>query len=304
MGRPFDDFADLADAAARGALAAPQLPADRVRTFDDLRLVFVVELGSWELMLKQLLGQIAEDAGTLGRGLSLLGLPTALIRAWLEGADQGTRASVRWLSQQDPDTTPDIRLRPMRFNRGDRYADLADSARSFRLRGDGELDPAQLRPEYRIERRRSWLRMVGELLGQVVADAGERERAALLLGIKPRRLAMWIRWLVSRGSVEAARASWPVAWVARIDGEHDFDDLAAAVLRGQIDGAEGYEILPVRQLCPRYIVPLASWDEMQGGLLDQIAADAGSIRKAAKVIKLPKSTYSARLRRYRDRRRD
>ena len=74
--------------------------------------------------------------------------------------------------------------------------------------------------------------MVGDLLGQVVADAGDRERAALLLGIKP---------------------SWPIAWVARIDGEHDFDDLAAAVLRGQIDGAEGCSAPPPLQHPPRQL---------------------------------------------------
>ena len=46
------------------------------------------------------------------------------------------------------------------------------------LAGNGWLDGARLRLRYMVERA-PWLSMAGELLGQVVADAGERAATVL-----------------------------------------------------------------------------------------------------------------------------
>jgi hypothetical protein len=45
-----------------------------------------------------------------------------------------------------------------------------------------------------------------------------------------------------------------------------------------------------------YTVKVGSWDVMAADLLSQILADAGSIRRAAKAVGLPKSTLAARVR--------
>jgi transcriptional regulator of acetoin/glycerol metabolism len=46
------------------------------------------------------------------------------------------------------------------------------------------------------------------------------------------------------------------------------------------------------------MVRLDSWARMEAELLAQIIADAGSVRAAAKVLDVPRSTLGARLRRH------
>jgi hypothetical protein len=48
-----------------------------------------------------------------------------------------------------------------------------------------------------------------------------------------------------------------------------------------------------------YRVRLDSWDHMRAALLAQIVADAGSIRRASKVVGIPRSTLSAWIRQHR-----
>ena len=296
-------YADLVAAILRGL--EPETPQDRPRGYGDLRQVFTVNFGLWDTMLSQLLSQLTEDTGGAEHGLALLRVPEQLVGPWVRGPVPGTQASVRWLASQPRVPGPDLCLRVVRLMRGDDYADLSESVRSFRLRGDGYLDPARLRPRYTVALRRSWLGMVGDLLGQVTADAGSYERAATVLGVSTRRLTRWVRWFVSRGSLRAARSTWPLPAVDEIDGTHPYSDLAAAVLRGHMvaepDRGDSQEVEPLTQLQDVYRVRLAPWDEMLGDLLWQVRVDAGSIRKAAKVLCIPRSTLNAKLKRYRRR---
>lgn len=285
-----DDYADLAAAAERGALAVQDRPGPL--SLRDIRREFTVDLGQWDRMLAQLLTQLAEDAGNAGRGLALLGVPTpALISAWLDGPTSGTQASVAWLAEHSLYIAPPTPARRMRARRGDPYDDLAAHVRSFRNRGDGELDAARLRSHYTIRLRVSWLAMVADLLAAVVADAGEVERAATVLAVGEDMLAGWVRWLVSRGSNTAARSTWPLD-----PGEtrEPYLDLCEAIERGALD-VDG-EIDPPR-LRESYCARLDSWPRMSGELLAQIVTDAGSIRQAAKVLDVPRSTLGAWLRR-------
>jgi hypothetical protein len=50
-----------------------------------------------------------------------------------------------------------------------------------------------------------------------------------------------------------------------------------------------------------YVVRLDSWDHMEASLLAQVIEGAGSIRKAAKVLDVPRSTLGAWVRRHRER---
>ena len=224
-----------------------------------------------------------------------------IIRAWTHSVVAGMQTSVRRLAAQGRgrEAWPDARLRVVKLRRGDDYADLAESARSFRLRGPGDLCPAKLQPRYSVFWARSWLSMVGDLLGQVVADAGSYARAAVVLAVREERLLWWIKWLVARGAEEAARADWPLASIDEIDATHPYTDLAAAWLRGNLVGDDKIDVEPPPELRDFYRVPLGNWDDMLGDLLEQISIDAGSIRKASKAINMPRSTLSARLKRYR-----
>jgi len=51
-----------------------------------------------------------------------------------------------------------------------------------------------------------------------------------------------------------------------------------------------------REVVRPYVVWLGPWRRMVDGLLAEIAADAGSARKAAKLIGMPRSTLCARIR--------
>ena len=288
-------------AAVECCLSSPALVRpEPVRTFEHLRQVFVIELCSWDRMLAQWLDLVDLDAGGLARGLSLIGVPTPeLIRAWVRNPRAGMEASVRWLASQRADHSPDIRRR--RLERGEDYGDLAESARGFRLRGDGELDGARLRARYEVRLQRSWLVMVGDLLGQVVADAGSLERAATVLAVPQEKLVEWVVWLVSRGSEIAAYSLWPVHVSDELDTRQPYIDLVAAHLRGRLPASGWSEepvIVPVSQVQEYYRVRIGPWDEMVGELLSQLTLDAGSRRKAAEVIGMARSTLSAKLKRY------
>lgn len=51
----------------------------------------------------------------------------------------------------------------------------------------------------------------------------------------------------------------------------------------------------------RYIIDLGTWANMTGQLLDAVLRDAGSARKASKVLGVPRSTLGAWVRRHRAR---
>lgn len=68
--------------------------------------------------------------------------------------------------------------------------------------------------------------------------------------------------------------------------ESDFDSLDLV----EATGADGQISAGMRA---SYTVRFASWDEMTAELLEQILRDAGSIRSAAKVIGVPRSTLGS-----------
>ncbi|WP_244923888.1 hypothetical protein [Enhygromyxa salina] len=183
----------------------------------------------------------------------------------------------------------------MRPLRGDEYLDLADAVGGLALAGDGALDPARLRNRYTIDRV-PWLSMVADLLGQVVADAGSIERASTVLAVPLDTLTTWVRWLVSGGSSYAASSRWPVAPVGDRPQAAAYLDLAEAVERGAIDGDNAID---PPEVSDSYTVQLDSWERMQTDLLDQLINDAGSVRNAAKVLSVPRSTLTAWRRRAR-----
>ena len=290
------------------SFAAVEAKSEPVRTFEHLRQVFVIELSAWDRMLDQWLELIEVDAGDIGRGLSLIGVPAqGLIRAWTRSPRAGMGASVKWLASQRPDHSPDIRRQPLELRRGEDYGDLAQFARSFRLRGDGELDGARLRPRYEVALRRSWLVMVGDLLGQIVADAGSLERAATVLAVPRVELTEWVIWLVSRGSELAAHSMWPIHAPDELDAREPYIDLVSATLRGRLptsNRSEHPERVPVSQVQEYYRFRIGPWDEIVGEFLTQLTLDAGSRRKAAKAIGMAPSTLSAKLRRYQSKAKD
>ncbi|NVB37254.1 hypothetical protein G6O69_05390 [Pseudenhygromyxa sp. WMMC2535] len=61
-------------------------------------------------------------------------------------------------------------------------------------------------------------------------------------------------------------------------------------VRGPLDGIQ-----------PAYLVPMGSWSEMRDGLLLSIVTDAGSMRKAARSVNVPRSTLGHWVRRARRR---
>ena len=130
--------------------------------------------------------------------------------------------------------------------------------------------------------------MVIELLGRVVGDAGSIEHAATVLAVPVDRLTTWVRWLISRGSLDAARSRWPV---------EPGDTLASAVYlefieaieRGAVDGDNSIDPPKLRS---HYTVEMGSWRSMRAELLAQVITDAGSVRAAATVLDVPRSTLS------------
>ena len=56
-----------------------------------------------------------------------------------------------------------------------------------------------------------------------------------------------------------------------------------------------------RTMRPTYTVERDTWASMEAALLAQLVADAGSIRRAAKVLDLSRSTLSRWVREHRDR---
>ncbi len=227
-------------------------------------------------------------AGSLGRGLDLLRVPPILLDAWSCSASTAMDTSAAWLASQRPDALGRVALTPsVRALRGDTYGDLAEAVGSVAVAGDGALDPARLRRQYTIDRA-AWLRMVADLLGQVVGDAGSVERASTVLAVLDSLLA-WVRWFVSRGSIEAACSRWPVASGDAPDLTA-YDDLAEAVERGAVDGDNAIGPPSVRDV---YAVRFDSWERLAADLLGQIIADAGSVSAAAKVLDVPRATLGA-----------
>jgi RNA-directed DNA polymerase len=148
----------------------------------------------------------------------------------------GTEASACWLGSQQRDAGQRVALAPsVRALRGDDYRDLARAVGSMATVGDGALDPARLRSRYRVDRG-PWLRMVTDLLGQVVADAGSVERASAVLTVPLDHLAGWVRRMVSRGCPNAAASRWPTAAVTDAPEAVAYLDLVEAAERGAIDG--------------------------------------------------------------------
>jgi hypothetical protein len=283
MRRPGDDYGDLAELVLAGGVAGDNAAAYGP---GELRERYTVRLGPWEAMIGELLGQISAHAGSLAAGLDALAVPEQLREAWTGGDVLAAMdASATWLAPGQRRRTPRLVLAPsVLAHRGDSYRDMRDAGAA--LAGDGALDPARLRRRYTVERA-PWLRMVGDLLGQVLADAGSVERASTVLGVTLPRLTRWVRRFVSRGSKDAARSRWPVAPAADAPTLAVYDDLVEAVERGMIDGDNATEIPGVRG---SYTIELDSWARMTGELLGQIVADAGSVRRAAQVIDVPRST--------------
>jgi hypothetical protein len=284
-----DDYGDLADAVLRGAIVGGEpLGADR------LRARYTIRLASWERMLRGLLEQLGRDAGSTREALTLLGTPASLVGPWLRDPIIGTEASACWLASQQRDADPRVALTAsVRALRGDDYGDLARAAGTMATAGDGALDPARLRSRYTLDRG-PWLRMVADLLGQVVADAGSVERASTVLAVPLARLAEWVRRMVSRGCPHAAGSRWPTAPVTDTPEAVAYLDLVEAVERGAIDGDNAIGPIGVSEF---YTVRLDSWERMEADLLEQVIADAGSVRKAAKVLGVPRATLGAWTRR-------
>jgi hypothetical protein len=282
-----DDYGELAEFVMAGGAEG-----DNFADYQDgeLRERYTTAIGTWDVMVADLLGQIAAHAGSLRAGLERLRVPGELRDAWTGDVAAAMDASAAWLAAQPRDTSPRILLSPgIRARRGDAYRDLLEAMGREALAGDGRLDPARLGWRYTVERA-SWLRIVGDLLGQVVADAGSVERAATVLAVSRTSLTSWVRWFVSRGSKVRARSRWPVAAAGDTPEVVAYDDLIEAVERGAECGDNATDTDGVRGA---YTVQLDSWSRMTADLLGQIIADAGSIRRASKVIDVPRSTLGA-----------
>jgi hypothetical protein len=123
-------------------------------------------------MMSDLLGQLAADAGSVKRALVHLGLPSvSLLDEWLDGGVAGTTASARWVAVAI--ARGRLHTRRERGPRGEDYSDLIDAAMHGAVMGDGSLDPARLRERYTVDAG-PWLRVVGDLLAQVVGDSGSQ----------------------------------------------------------------------------------------------------------------------------------
>ncbi|PRP97668.1 hypothetical protein ENSA5_31750 [Enhygromyxa salina] len=281
---PQETYLDLAEAVERGAVAG-----NGKLEPDGLRACYTIGIGTWEAMLSDLLDLLATDAGSAREALIDLGVPTELLSAWGQSPMIGTKASVEWLAARRADPMGRIALGPSaRAFRGDDYLDLAEVGTRPAIAGDGALDPARLRQRYTIERG-PWLRMVADLLGQLVGDAGSVEHAATVLAVRRPSLGKWVRWFVSRGSVDAARSRWPVAPGDDTPTSAAYLDLAEAVERGRLAFDNPPELSAVSD---SYTVRLDNWERMTADLLRQIVADSGSIRKASKVVKVPRTTLA------------
>lgn len=75
-------------------------------------------------------------------------------------------------------------------------------------------------------------------------------------------------------------------------------DLAEAAERGAIPGDNAIDSPGVRD---SYTVRFDSWQRMEADLLAQVLADAGSARKAAELLGVPRSTLAAWTKRTRPR---
>jgi hypothetical protein len=87
-----------------------------------------------------------------------------------------------------------------------------------------------------------------------------------------------------------AGSRWPTAPVTDAPEAVAYLDLVEAVERGAIDGDNAIGLIGVSEF---YTVRLDSWERMEADLLKQVIADAGSVRKAAKVLDVPRATLGA-----------
>jgi hypothetical protein len=121
-------------------------------------------------------------------------------------------------------------------------------------------------------------------------------RADLLDPVQGRRDQWLYRGVVGERSVirsgfgspgAARRAAWAAYNSATLMGAEQDSEENPEPAR--------YQPILVRppEMRDEYLVKLGSWEQMKSDLLSQIIADAGSIRRAAKAIGVPKSTLSA-----------
>lgn len=106
-----------------------------------------------------------------------------------------------------------------------------------------------------------WPLMVADLLAQVLEDAGSLRRAGLALDMPRSTLGAWSRRYGPPQPSGTSRAGMPA----------------------------------------RYVVAFDQWTSMIAGLLTQVVEDAGSIRKAARALDVPRSTLGTQVKRYRER---
>jgi hypothetical protein len=98
-----------------------------------------------------------------------------------------------------------------------------------------------------------------------------------------------------RGNFKTRADACRGAWLA-------FDAACNILARGPGGiGARAGKIDPLGQIPDEFTVALADWDHMTADLLSQIIYAAGSIRRAALVIDVPRSTLSAWVRMHRER---
>lgn len=76
-----------------------------------------------------------------------------------------------------------------------------------------------------------------------------------------------------------------------VPGAAAYLDLIEAVERGAIDGDNALDF-PVG-LSDNYTVQLSTWARMTAILLERIISDAGSVRRAAKFLDVPRSTLGS-----------
>ena len=112
-----------------------------------------------------------------------------------------------------------------------------------------------------------------------------------------------------RSEASATRAAWFAyddacerGAVPDVGSIEDLDSAVAEALARRFAVHREHDAeIPKPRLREIYCVRLDSWDHMEAALLAQIVADAGSIRRASKVIDVPRSTLSAWVRMHRER---
>lgn len=109
-----------------------------------------------------------------------------------------------------------------------------------------------------------------------------------------------------RSESSACRAAWfvyddacEIGLAAKVDNVVDAD-IAVAEALARKHAIYRERVADGPRLRETYTVQLDSWDHMEAALLAQIVADAGSIRRASKVLGVPRSTLAAWVRGHKD----